>query len=361
MFFGNYDPLKKEMVRILDVDGNLNEELAPKELTLDVVKDLYEKMVFVRLADKRMRNMQRTGRMGTIASLEGQEACQIGSAFALDKKDWMTESFREHAAIWMHGVPMEKVFLTWVGNEEGGKIPEGVNVLPPAITVGNQMLHAVGIALAEKMKKSDAVAITYFGDGATSEGDFHEAMNMAGVFQSPTVFFCQNNQYAISTRREMQTKSETLAQKGIAYGIPSVLVDGNDIFAVFAVTKEAILRGREGKGPSFIEAYTYRFGDHTSSDDSRKYRDSKEVEEWRKFDPLIRVQNFLAKQGVWSEEYEKELIDKSMDEIEKITLNVENTPKQSIDDLFDYVFKDIPQDLINQKEYLKNVLNIKNN
>jgi len=271
MFAGQYDPLKHQMVQILDEKGNHREELMPKELTVAVVQQLYEKIVFCRMANERAIKMQRSGRMGTIASVEGQEACQIGSEYALEKTDWIVPAFREHAVMWAHGVPMESIYLYWMGNEVGAKFPEGVRVLPPSIPVGSHMLHAVGISWAAKMRKEKDVAATYFGDGATSEGDFHEALNFAGVYKTPTIFICQNNQYAISVPRNIQTAAETLAQKAIAYGVPGVLVDGNDLFAMYAVTKEAVDRARRGEGPTLIEAHTYRFGDHTTSDDASKY------------------------------------------------------------------------------------------
>lgn len=357
MYLDKYDPLKKQMVQILDHAGNHKEELIPKELTPEVVKELYEQMVFYRMCDRRMLKMQRSGRMGTFASIEGQEAAQIGSEFAIEKTDWIVPAFREIAAMCAHGYPVEKFFLYWRGNESGGSPPKDVNVLPPSIPVGSQMLHAVGISWAAKMRKEKNVALTYFGDGATSEGDFHEAMNFAGVFKTPTVFICQNNQYAISTPRNKQTAAETIAQKAIAYGFPGVLVDGNDLFAMYAVTKEAVERARAGKGPTLIEAYTYRLSDHTTSDDATKYRTKEEVEEWRTKEPFLRLQKYLEKKELWDKKYEEKLQEELLTKVDKITAQVESAPDQTADDIFDYHYAQITPPLEQQKNELKKYLN----
>jgi pyruvate dehydrogenase E1 component alpha subunit len=353
MFIDKFDPLKGQMVQILDENGNHKEDLIPKELDPETVKNLYEQMIFYRMCDKRMVKMQRSGRMGTFASVEGQEAAQIGSEFAIEKTDWIVPAFREIAAMCAHGVPIETYFLYWRGNEIGGKHPKGVNVMPPAIPVGSQMLHAVGISWAAKLRKESQIAVTYFGDGATSEGDFHEAMNFAGVYKTPTVFICQNNQYAISVPRYKQTASKTIAQKAIAYGFPGILVDGNDLFAMYAVTKEAAARARKGEGPTLIEAYTYRLGEHTTSDDSTKYREEKEVEEWRKKDPITRLQKYLTKKELWNEKYQQQLEAEFLEKIDEITKKVEATPDQTVDELFNYHYATLPSALEKQKQHMK--------
>ncbi len=356
MYLDKYDPLKKQMVQILDPAGNHKEDLIPKEIAPEVVKKLYEQMVFYRMCDRRMLKMQRSGRMGTFASIEGQEAAQIGSEFAIEKTDWIVPAFREIAAMCAHGYPVEKFFLYWKGNESGGSPPKDVNVLPPSIPVGSQMLHAVGISWAAKMRKEQTVALTYFGDGATSEGDFHEAMNFAGVFKTPTVFICQNNQYAISTPRKKQTAAETIAQKAIAYDFPGVLVDGNDLFAMYAVTKEAVERARAGKGPTLIEAYTYRLSDHTTSDDATKYRTKEEVEEWRTKEPFLRLQKYLEKKELWDKKYEEKLQEELLAKVDKITEEVESAPEQTADDIFDYQYAENTEHLKQQKQQLKQYL-----
>ena len=344
------------MVQILDEKGNHKEDLIPKELDDKTIQKLYEDMVFYRMCDRRMLKMQRSGRMATFASVEGQEAAQIGSEFAIEKTDWIVPAFRELVAMCAHGVPVESFFSFWRGNEVGGKHPKGVNVMPASIPVASQMLHAVGISLAAKLRKENQITVVYFGDGATSEGDFHEALNFAGVFKTPTIFICQNNQYAISVPRSKQTAAETLAQKAIAYGFPGVLVDGNDLFAMYAVTKEAAERARKGKGPTLIEAYTYRLGDHTTSDDATKYRDPAEVELWRKKDPILRLQKYLEKKGLWDKKYEEKLQEKLLIRVDEITEHVEATPDQTVDDIFDYLYAEIPASLQEQKDHLKKIL-----
>lgn len=359
MFSDKFDPLKKQMVKILDADGNHKEELIPVELTPEIVNELYERMVFYRMVDARMLKMQRSGRMGTFASIEGQEAAQIGSEFAIEKTDWIVPAFREIAAMCAHGYPLDKYILYWRGNEIGSFPPKDVNVMPVSVPVGSQMLHAVGIGMAAKMRGEKTVALTYFGDGATSEGDFHEAMNFAGVYKTPTVFICQNNQYAISTSRAKQTASDTIAQKALAYGFPGVLVDGNDLFAMYAVTKEAVARARAGEGPTLIEAYTYRLGDHTTSDDATKYREQKEVDEWRKRDPFIRLQKYLFKKGIWNKKYQAKLEEDLTARVDEVITAVESAPDQTPDDIFDYHYSEITQPLKEQKKYLKYIHHLK--
>jgi pyruvate dehydrogenase E1 component alpha subunit len=354
-FLDTHNPLTDDPIQIMDSEGKLNEALRPAELTDEKVKEMYEKMVFVRMVDDRMKKMQRSGRMGTFASIEGQEAAQMGSVSVLEKSDWVVPAFREQLAMWMHGVPLESIMLFWKGNEAGGRIPDGVNVLPVSIPVGSQMVHAVGLSWAHKLRSEKNIALTYFGDGATSEGDFHEAMNFAGVYKTGTVFLCQNNQFAISVPRRIQTASKTIAQKAIAYGFPGVVVDGNDLFAMYAVTKEAVERARRGDGPTLIEAYTYRLGDHTSSDDATKYREKAEVEAWRPKDPLRRLQLYLATKNLWSEQIETDLKAKLQIQVDEIVAKVDATPDQTIDELFAYTYATLPQNLANQKAYMKHV------
>ena len=292
MFFDTYDPLKGDMVCILTPDGTCNETLRPP-LDDQQVRQMYRQMLLLRLYDRKAVSLQRQGRLGTYAQMEGQEASLVASTYPLQPQDWMVTSYRETGAMWLHGVPLQLLSLYWMGNEFGSHMPEGVRVLPISIPVGSHPLHAVGLAYASKYRREESIAITYFGDGATSEGDVHEAFNLAGVFSVPCVFFCQNNQYAISVPRHQQTASATIAQKALAYGFPGILVDGNDIFAVYAVTREAVERARRGHGPTLIEAYTYRMAPHTTADDPTKYRDEAELEEWRPRDPLLRVQRYL--------------------------------------------------------------------
>src|SRR3989338_2339849 len=229
----DFDPMKGKMLQILDKTGKvINKKLEPKLSKQDLLK-IYKLMALARRADDKRLKMQRTGRMGTFAESKGQEAAQVPVVMQLTKKDWLVPSFRELPAQITFGLPIENDYLYYMGNEKGmQQIPKDLNMAPISVPVGTQTLHAVGIAWAEKLKKTKNVTVCYFGDGGTSEGDFHEAMNFAGVFKTPVVFICQNNQYAISVPREKQTASETLAQKAIAYGFDGVQVDGNDVFEI---------------------------------------------------------------------------------------------------------------------------------
>jgi pyruvate dehydrogenase E1 component alpha subunit len=284
------------MDQILTPDGEL---LADPPLDTARIRALYEQMLFARQYDHKSVSLQKQGRLATYSPFEGQEAAQIGSAAALEPNDWMVATYRDAAAMWAHGYPMETLFLGRTGDERGGRPPEDVPILPPSITVGGHMIHAVGLAWAAKLQGEPRIAITYFGDGATSEGDFHEAMNFAAVYGTPTVFLCQNNGYAISLPIERQTRSESIAIKAQAYGMPGVLVDGNDLLAVYAATKEAADTARSGGGPTLIEALTYRIGPHTTNDDPGRYRTTEEEALARARDPLARVRIYLEGHGAW--------------------------------------------------------------
>ncbi|MEE8301718.1 MAG: pyruvate dehydrogenase (acetyl-transferring) E1 component subunit alpha [Candidatus Tectomicrobia bacterium] len=351
MFFDTYDSLKGEMVSILAPDGSCNETLRPP-LDDPQVCQIYRQMRLLRIYDRKAVSLQRQGRFGTYAQMEGQEASLVASTYPLQPQDWMVTSYRETGAMWLHGVPLKLLSLYWMGNEFGSHMPEGVRVLPMSIPVGSHPLHAVGLAYAGKYRRDDSIAITYFGDGATSEGDVHEAMNLAGVYNLPCVFFCQNNQYAISVPRHEQTASPTIAQKALAYGFPGVQVDGNDIFAVYAVVLEAVERARSGQGPSLIEAYTYRFGAHTTADDPTKYRDDAEVEEWRPRDPLLRLQRYLEDGGQWSADWEQQLVETCTAEVEQAMEEAAAVPPPPPQDVFRYMYADMTPPLIEQEASL---------
>jgi pyruvate dehydrogenase E1 component alpha subunit len=313
-------------------------------------------MLFISLADQRALSLQRQGRFGTYAPIRGQEACQVGSAYVLQKGDWVFPAFREIGATVMMGVPLKDYLLYWMGNEMGSRAPENINMMPVSVPVGSQTLHAVGAAWGAKLKGDKVVALVYFGDGATSEGDFHEAMNFAGVFKTPTIFFCQNNQFAISVPRSLQTASKTLAQKAIAYGFDGIQVDGNDLFAVIATTKEAVEKARSGGGPTLIEGVTFRFGPHTTADDPTKYRTEKEIDPWRPLDPLVRMRLYLKAKGLWSEEVEQKITEQAQAEIDQAVKDAEAVPMPEVDDIFKYVFAEMTPPLKEQLEYLKSTL-----
>jgi len=343
----NYDPLKGEMLRILHPDGRLEETLRP-DLSDETVQNLYRKMVLIRVADQKALMLQRQGRFGTYAPCQGQEAAQVGSAFALEKGDWVFPSFRETGVILIKGGTLQDLFLYWMGNEEGQKVPPDLNIFPISVPVGSHPLHAVGCAWAAKLRGEKICTVAYFGDGATSEGDFHEAMNFAGVFQTPTIFFCQNNQYAISVPRKRQCAAKTLAQKAIGYGFLGIQVDGNDLFAAYAATREARQRALSGQGPTMIEAVTYRFGPHTTADDPTKYREDEEVQQWRALDPLPRLARYLQSKGLWNEELETKFKSEAEAMVDQAAEDAENRPLPQPEEMFKYTFAEMTPTLKEQ-------------
>jgi pyruvate dehydrogenase E1 component alpha subunit len=352
---GEYRPLEGKKLEVLKPDGTVQAGMKAPADDQQTLK-LYQKILFARLVDQKCLSLQRQGRLGTYAPIWGQEACQIGSAYLLRKGDWVFPSFRELGAALMMGIPLKMILLYWMGNEVGSRAPEGINVMPVSVPVGTHLLHAVGAAWAAKLKGEKMVAMTYFGDGATSEGDFHEAMNFAGVFKTPTVFFCQNNQYAISVPRKLQTASETIAQKAIAYGFDGIQVDGNDLFAVIMATKEAVEKARAGEGPALIEGVTFRFGPHTTADDPTKYRTEEEIEPWKPLDPMARLQRYLKTKGLWTEEINQQMTEEYQKEIDQAVKEAEAVPVPEVEDIFRYVFAEMTAPLKEQLEYLKSTL-----
>ena len=333
-------------LQILRPDGTL---AADSPLSIDEVRDLYEAMVVGRVYDHKASAMQRQGRLATYAQFEGQEACQIGSVAALQARDWLVATYRDAAARWAHGDPWVNLVLGRTGDERGGRPPDGVNVLPPSITVGGHMIHAVGLAWAEQLQGSGAVALTLFGDGATSEGDFHEAMNFAGVFKIPTIFFCQNNGWAISMPRERQTASATIAMKADGYGLPGVLVDGNDLLAVVSVTSEAVARARAGEGATLIEALTYRMGPHTTTDDAGRYRGEGDLTTWAERDPLERVRRYLEAAGQWDAEWQAGVETDAHDVVEAAVAEAEALEPFTSDEIFEAMFSAPTTQLLEQQ------------
>ncbi len=339
MFLESFDPLKDPMVQIMDKEGNIVKPEWMPELSDEDIINMYKLMRFSRVIDEKTLQYQRQGRMLTYAPNLGQEATQVGSASALEPKDWVAPSFRE-LGIWLtKGAPLKNIFLYWFGNEMGMHMPESVKMLPVSVPIASQMQHATGLAYASRYRGLDEVAVAYVGDGGTSQGDFHEALNFAAVQSLPNVFIVQNNQFAISTRRQIQTKSSTIAQKALAYGIPGVQVDGNDIFAMYAVTKEAVDRARRGEGPTLIEAYTYRMGAHTTADDPTVYRDNSEVEAWKDRDPIDRLYKYMVAKGIWDEEKETTYSEERGNFVKETFEEVEKSGLVSLEDTFDYLFE----------------------
>jgi pyruvate dehydrogenase E1 component alpha subunit len=335
-----------QMLQILTPDGEL---VADPPVDLDRAVELYREMMLARVYDQKGVALQKQGRLATYAPFEGQEAAQVGSAAVLDTEDWIVPAYREPAAMWMHGYPMELLIATRRGIELGGSPPASVNVLPCSIPVGSHMVHAVGIAWAQKLRGTRHIALTYFGDGATSEGDFHEAMNFAGVFGVGCVFFCQNNGWAISLPRDEQTASVTIAEKAVAYGMPGVIVDGNDVFAVYQATSQAVDRARSGAGPTLIEAVTYRMGPHSTADDPSRYRDAEELDQWRARDPLERLRRYLAVKERWTEDWQRELEAEGSHKVEDAVTAAERIQPFSAGETFDGMFAELPAPLAAQR------------
>ncbi|WP_370875517.1 pyruvate dehydrogenase (acetyl-transferring) E1 component subunit alpha [Bacillus horti] len=321
----------------------------PSVYRLDLVKKMYTSMQRARLFDRKAITLQRQGRIGTYAPFEGQEAAQIGSALALGEQDWLFPSYRDHAATMTFGHSLISILLYWAGRIEGCIPPQDKHIFPPSVPIATQIPHAVGTAWAEKLKGGEGASIVYFGDGATSEGDFHEGLNFASVFQLPVVFFCQNNGYAISVPVSKQMRSKTIAQKAIAYDMPGVRVDGNDALAVYQVTKEALERARKGEGPTLIEAVTWRYGAHTTADDPTKYRDQSDSEARRQFDPLDRLEKLLQRHDDWDELWAQEQSKKAEDEIQTAVMEMEDRPPADPTYMFEHVFAQAPQSLLQQK------------
>lgn len=353
----DYNPLEGKQLQILDPEGNLNEALRPEDLTDEKVIELYKMMNLLRAVDKKASSLQRQGRLGTFAGSLGQEASSIASSYAMEKEDWIVPAYRQQGVLIVRNVPIKDFFLYYRGNEIASKVPEDSRILPVAIPVGSQPLHATGLGMAARLKGHSATAIGYFGDGASSQGETLEAMNFAGVFKANTIFFCENNQWAISIPRHKQTASETIAQKAIAFGFDGIQIDGNDIFAVYAATKAARAKAAAGEGPTLIESFTYRLGDHTSADSAKKYRDPAEVEPWLAKDPLKRVRTYLEKKGLWDEKKQEDLDNETYNQVGIAVAEMEKAPAQTVDEIFGHTFAEMTPPLEEQRNYLKQFQN----
>ncbi|MDN9009762.1 pyruvate dehydrogenase (acetyl-transferring) E1 component subunit alpha [Brevibacillus laterosporus] len=343
-----------EPLQILAPDGTVvNPEMMPK-LSDEELREIMRRMVFTRVWDQRAISLQRQGRLGFVAPVSGQEATMVGSEFALSKEDFILPSYRDLPQMVWHGVPMYQVFLWSRGHIEGGRYPDGVNVLMPQIIIAAQCTQATGVAMGFKLRGEKRVAINYFGDGATSQGDFYEAMNYAGVYNLPVIFFNQNNGYAISLPFAKQTKSENIAVKSVAAGISSARIDGMDVLAVVKATQVARERGINGGGATLIEALTYRFGPHSmSGDDPTRYRTGEEQSEWEQKDPLIRFRKFLEAKGLWSEQDEEAVIEEAKAHVAEQIKKADETAKMKVSELIDVMFETLPPHLEEQKaEYL---------
>jgi pyruvate dehydrogenase E1 component alpha subunit len=353
MLFEQFDPLRGERLQILDPDGRVvRSDLEPVLPDADL-RRIYALMVLTRTADQKALKLQRQGRFGTFASSLGHEACQVGAAFGVRTEDWVFPYFRDLGLYLTIGFPLASYFHYWMGNEAGLVSPPGMNLFPLAITVAAQIPQATGAGMAANFLKKTLAVLATFGDGATSEGDFHEGLNFAGVFRTPNVFVCYNNQWAISTPRSRQTASATIAQKALAYGMPGIQVDGNDILAMHAAVGEGLERARTGKGPSLVEAFTYRMGHHTTSDDAKRYRDEAEVKAWEDRDPLARFRAYLKGKRLWDEAFDRAVTEKASADVEAAVAEAEARPAATPEDIFAWTFKDMPPRLAGQLAEMK--------
>ncbi len=348
MIFNDYNPLEEKQFQIMNKDSKIVNEKYPITLEKEKLIQMYKTMLKSRITDTKALQYQRQGRMLTYAPNLGQEATQVGSIAATEKTDWMASAFRELGAWLYRDAPLYNIFLYWYGNEEGMNMPEDVKILPVSVPIASQFQHATGLAYASIYRGEKDITIAYVGDGGTSQGDFHEALNFAALNKLPVVFIIQNNQYAISVSRKKQTSSKTLAQKAIAYDMPGVQVDGNDIFAVYEATKEAVERARSGEGPSLIECYTYRLGAHTTADDPTKYRDDEEVEEWKLKDPIDRLFRYLIENELWTEEEDKDFREKYEQHVKETFEKVENSGLVPLEDVFKYHYEEMTDELKRQ-------------
>jgi len=342
---------RTERLAILDTSGRVDSSLMP-DLDSDQILGLYKNMVLMRAFDGKALKLQRQGRMGTWPPIKGQEATQASVALAMSEHDWLVPAFREQGAMLMRGVPGHLMYAYWAGDERGSCFPEGVRCFPIAVPVGSQWQHGAGVGLSLKLRGEKAAAVVFGGDGSTSEGDFHEGLNAAGVFRANSVFVIQNNQWAISVPLSQQTASQTLAQKAHAYGVPGIQVDGNDVFAVYVAMCEALERARSGGGPTLVEAVTYRLGDHTTADDASRYRSDEEVSAWQERDPILRLRRYLESCGLWDDSQESMLDDEARAYVDAQVEALEKMEPQPASAIFDFMYADMPSHVAEQREAL---------
>jgi pyruvate dehydrogenase E1 component alpha subunit len=338
--------------RFLDPGGRVVEELPDFARDPELLRDLYRWMVLTREFDTRAVTLQRTGHLGTYPSTLGQEAVGVGLGHAMEASDVFVPSFREQGAQLVRGVSLEELLLYWGGDERGSDFAGPREDFPVSVPIGSQAGHAAGVALAIKLRGEQRGVVCALGDGATSKGDFYEAMNMAGIWQLPLVFVINNNAWAISVPRSAQTAAETLAQKAIGAGFPGEQVDGNDVIAVRHATEQALLIARSGGGPRLIEAVTYRLSDHTTADDASRYRPEAEVSAAWKEEPVIRLRSYLTDVHGWSRDDEETLIAECKQRIDRAADTYLATPPQPAHAMFDYLYAELPAPLESQYDSL---------
>ncbi|MBM4008972.1 MAG: pyruvate dehydrogenase (acetyl-transferring) E1 component subunit alpha [Planctomycetes bacterium] len=342
-----------ERISILDEHNQFDEKLGAGLISDEDLVRLYEAMSSCRYLDEVAFKLQRSGRMGTYPQNMGQEATSLGAAYALNSDDWLVTCYRENCGLFWRGVPMESILLHWMGDERGNAMPAAHYATPIAVPIGTQMLHATGLAWASKYRGESRIACTFFGDGASSEGDFHEAANFAANLDIPVIFCCQSNSWAISVPQRIQCSAPTVAQRGMAYGMPCMQVDGNDIFACVYAVKAAAKRAREESRPTFIELVTYRLGDHTTADDARRYRDQAEVDLWKLRDPLIRTRKLLETKRLWDSSKEDAMRQRIEVSVNAAVARAEEIAAPPTSDVFDHTFAQLPPDLVRQRDSLQ--------
>lgn len=335
--------------QLLDTQGNLSGSLPSFAKDSAALLELYRVMVLTRTFDKKAIALQRTGKMGTYAPINGQEAISTAIGHALKPEDVLIPYYRDYAAQIMRGVKMSEIFAYWGGDERGSQFSCNCEDLPMSVPIASQCLHAAGIAYAFKHRKQQRVALVTIGEGGTSEGDFYEAMNAAGNWKLPLVFVVNNNQWAISVPLAKQTAAQTIAQKAIAAGFSGIQVDGNDILATRQVIEEAIDKARNGGGPTLIDALTYRLCDHTTADDASRYQPKEETETALINEPIARFKTFLEQQNLLNDEQDKALYDKCAADIQEAVDEYLDHVPQRVSSMFDYHFATLPDYLIEQK------------
>lgn len=336
-------------VQLLDNNGELCGNLPSFADDKALLLDLYRTMVRTRLFDKKAIALQRTGKMGTYAPINGQEAISTAIGNAMRKSDVLVPYYRDYAAQFQRGVKMSEILAYWGGDERGSQFACDSEDLPICVPIASQCLHAAGVAFAFKYRKQDRVAVVCLGDGGTSEGDFYEAMNVAGVWNLPVVFVVNNNKWAISVSLEKQTATKTIAQKAIAAGFDGIQVDGNDILATRQIVGEAIEKARRGEGPTLIEALTYRLCDHTTADDATRYQPPKEVEAASHEEPIMRFKHFLEQKKMWDAAQEEALLNDCAKEVQEAVDEYLSRPLQPITSIFDYHYATLPEYLVEQR------------
>ena len=350
--------MTEALVQVLDLEGRVIG--APPAIPRPDLSRLFRHMLRMRALDQRMLSLQRQGRVGFYGTATGQEAAVTGSAYALRATDWVFPALREMGVSMWRGTTVQEMVCQLIGNSGdvliGRQMPchfsdRKVRSVAWSSVIATQLPHAMGAAWALKLKKEDAIAIGYLGDGASSSADFHAALNFAGVLKLPVVFFCQNNQWAISVPLKLQTASSSIAVKALAYGFPGVRVDGNDVLAVVGATRAAVDRARRGEGPTLIEAVTFRIGGHSSSDDPTRYRDAAEVAEWERRDPIARFRSYLEAQGALSSEDEERWAQELNDEVSAAVSAAEALPPPAIETLFTDVYQKMPWHLEEQMRH----------